>query len=406
MSLAALLLAAAVGAQGGVVVLPPTGPGGSAPGWIGAAVEETLPRALQRAGVGALAASDRRRVLEALGISGPVASHATGIRIAEAVGARLLVFGSWDLAGTELTITLRPLDTGAAALGPELKAGGPLDSVGRLIEELARSLAGATAPPGREQLVVAAAAVPFAALRALGEALIARDAETRIQGLRRALAVHPRYADATLVLARLLYDTGRYAEAREALAALAPGPPFAREARFLEGACLLGLGRAEEADVLYAELAAQDATAGVLANRGVARLRLMPAASGASTLVRQALDRSPYAADLPFDLGWALLVEGDLEGAVTWLRTAVRYAPSDAKARIALSWALRRSNHTEEADEQWRAAAALDPSLEAQRLGGPTQRLERVLPSEAALVIDTARAQDARAEGRRGNGRR
>jgi hypothetical protein len=84
----------------------------------------------------------------------------------------------------------------------------------------------------------------------------------------------------------------------------------------------------------------------------------------------------------------------------------VRYAPSDAKARIALSWALRRSNHAEEADEQWRAAAALDPSLEAQRLGSPAQRLERVLPSEAALLIDTARAQDARGEGRRGNGQR
>jgi hypothetical protein len=29
-----------------------------------------------------------------------------------------------------------------------------------------------------------------------------------------------------------------------------------------------------------------------------------------------------------------------------------------------------------------------------------------VLPSEAALVIDAARAQDARGEGRRGNGQR
>jgi len=84
----------------------------------------------------------------------------------------------------------------------------------------------------------------------------------------------------------------------------------------------------------------------------------------------------------------------------------VRYAPGDARARIALSWALRRSNLAEEADEQWRAAAALDASLEAQRLGGPAQRLERVLPSEAALVIDAARAQDARGEARRGNGTR
>ena len=392
MSLAPVLLAAVLAAPGRVVVLPPTGPGG-APGWIGAAVEETLPRALQRLGLDALAASDRRRVLEGLGIAGPVASHATGVRVAEAVGARFLVFGSWDLAGSELSVTLRPLDTAAAALGAELRTGGPLDELGRQIDALARDLAATAGATARAE---STEPVPFSALRALGEALVARDAETRIQGLRRALAAHKDYPDAALALARQLYDVGHFAEAREVLAALPPRPFFAREARFLEGACLLGLGRAADADVLYAELAATNPTAGMLVNRAAARLRLWPAASGASTLLRQALERSPFAADLPFDLGWALLVEGDLEGAVSALRTAVRYAPGDAKARIALSWALR-AGHPEEADEQWRAAAALDPTLEPLRLGGPPKgRLERVLPSEAALVIDTLRAAEAR----------
>jgi tetratricopeptide (TPR) repeat protein len=388
----ALLLAAALAAPGRVVVLPPSGPGG-APGWIGAAVEETLPRSLARLGRDALAGSDRRRALEGFGIAGPIASRATGIRVAEAVGARYVVAGSWDLAGNELRVALRPLDTRSAALGDEVRAAGPLDELGRLIDDLARALAGteegaAAGPP---------AAGRFAALRALGEALIARDQQTRIEGLKRALAAQPGYPDAALVLARQLYDAARFAEAREVLAAPPPKAPFAREALFLEGACLLGLGRPTDADVLYAELAAADPTPGVLANRAVARLRLWPAAAGASTLLRQAVERAPFAAELPFALGWALLVEGNLDEAVTWLRSAVRYAPGDAKARLALSWALR-SSRPDEADEQWRAAAALDASLEPLRLpAGAKQHLERVLPSESALFNDAARAADARA---------
>ena len=133
----------------------------------------------------------------------------------------------------------------------------------------------------------------------------------------------------------------------------------------------------------------------MLVNRAAARLRRAGRLRRVDAAPPGA--RAPFAAELPFDLGWALLVEGDLEGAVSALRAAVRYAPGDAEARIALSWALR-AGHPEEADEQWRAAAALDPTLEPLRLRGPPKaRLERVLPSEAALVIDTLRAAEARA---------
>jgi tetratricopeptide (TPR) repeat protein len=178
------------------------------------------------------------------------------------------------------------------------------------------------------------------------------------------------------------------------LGGLGPEPPFERERLFLDGACLLGLGRHAEADVLYAGLAASEPTASVLANRAVARLRAAAGRNGASTLLRQALDKAPFAAELPFGLGWAHFVEGDSEAAVFWLRDAVRYAPGDARARLALSWALRGTAHADEADEQWRAAQALDPELESQRPPDATRRLERILPSETALLLDAERKAD------------
>lgn len=389
MSSALLLLAAALAAPGRAVVFPSPGPQSAGPGWIGAAVEETLPRALQRAGRDAVSAADRRRALEALGINGPVATRAAGVRAADTLGARLVLFGSWDLRDAELTLTLRPFDTSLAELRAPIVARGPLEALGRLIEELALPLAGVPPAPAR----AGSRAVPFAALRALGEGLAARDAEARIRGVERALALHPDHPEAGLALARLLHDASRFAEAREVLAAVAE-PLFERERRFLDGACLLGLGRHAEADALYAGLAASEPTAAVLANRAIARLRRADAAGGASALLRQAVESVPSAAELPFGLGFAHFVEGDAEAASFWLKDAVRYAPGDARARLALSWALRRSGRGDEADEQWRAAAALDASLESLRLADPQQRLERVLPSEGALLLDPERRAD------------
>jgi tetratricopeptide (TPR) repeat protein len=385
-SSAGLLLAAALGVSGRVVVFPPAGPDRGAPGWIGAAVEETLPRALQRGGIRAVPAADRRRALEAFGVTGPVATRATGVRLAEAFAARVILFGSWDLAAGELSLSLEPFDAEAAERLPPVLAKGPVEDLGRLVAELARELAGrGPAPPG----------VPFAALRALGEGLVARDPQSRLQGARRALELQPGYPEAALALARLLFDHGRHAEAREVLAGAGQDPAFERERLFLDGACLLGLGRHAEADVLYAGLAASEPSAPVLANRAIARLR-RPDATGASTLLRQALELAPLASELPFGLGFTYFVEGDAEAAVFWLRDAVRYAPGDALARLALSWALRGTARADEADEQWQAATALDPTLESQRQPDRTRRLERILPSETALLLDPERKADAR----------
>ena len=137
----------------------------------------------------------------------------------------------------------------------------------------------------------------------------------------------------------------------------------------------------------------------MLTNRAAARLRRPDAApGGASALLRQALELAPFASELAFGLGFAYFVEGDNEAAVVRLRDAVRYAPSEPRARLALSWALRSTAHADEADEQWRAATALDATLESQRRPDATRAMEPILPSESALLIDPERRADARRE--------
>jgi tetratricopeptide (TPR) repeat protein len=394
----AVLLTALGEEPGAVLVVAPEGPGGAPAGWIGAAAAETLPRALQRAGVPAIPGADRRRAQEALGVPGVTVTRATAIRVAESLGARRLVVGSWEQRGAEVTLSLRLLDARRGSLSAPLVFTGPLAALGRGIHSLAWdvALAGSRAPSGtRDALLRAADAVPFEALRALGEGLAGRDGASRVAGLRRALALQPAYDEAALALARALADAGSFDEARRALAGVAASSPFAREARFLEGVALLGAGRYREADVLYAGLVSERPTAAALGNRGLARLRQGAAAAGASELLRQAVEAEPASVDLPFDLGWALLVEGRADAAAFWLRGAVRRDPGDAQDRLALAWALAGAGHAEEADEQLRGAAAVAPSLEPLRTPDLSRRLERVLPSETGLLLDPGRAADA-----------
>ncbi len=396
----ALLLALPAGEGGPLVVVAPEGPGGTGAGWIGSAVAETLPRALQRAGVPAVPGADWRRAQEAVGVPGGSATRATAIRVAESLGSARLVVGSWDLQGADLTLSLRLLDARRGSLSAPFVVRGALTGLGRAAHALAWdvALAGPRPPAGtREALLAAADGVAFEALRALGEGLAGRDAASRVAGVKRALALDPDYDEAALALSRLLVDSGSFEEARLFTARVPRVPPFARDARFLDGVALLGLRRFREADVLFAELVSQQPTAGALANRAMARLRQGPASAGASDLLRQAVETEPASVDLPFDLGWALLVEGQAEAAAFWLKGAARRDPGDAQGRLLLSWALSASGRAEEAEEQWRAAVALVPALEPMRKPDLSRRLERVLPSEQGLILDPARSADAEA---------
>jgi tetratricopeptide (TPR) repeat protein len=96
----------------------------------------------------------------------------------------------------------------------------------------------------------------------------------------------------------------------------------------------------------------------------------------------------PAFPDLTFDLGWALLVEGEPAAAAFWLKGITRREPSDAPAHLVLSWALRKADREGEAAEELRLAVALNPSYEPLASPDPNRRFERILTSERPLVID------------------
>jgi tetratricopeptide (TPR) repeat protein len=173
--------------------------------------------------------------------------------------------------------------------------------------------------------------------------------------------------------------------------------PQNRRARFLQGVALIELGRYREAAGLYAGLAGEDPTAAVLNNHAIALLRSGGGAGvvGPAEELRRAAELAPEDLDIPVNLGFALLAEGDPEASAFWLRGAVGERPGDGQARLLLSWALRRAGKTAEADETWKALVAAAPAFEPLAAPDLGRRFERILGAERALVLDSDERSDA-----------
>jgi len=383
------LLAATAAPKVLVLPLEPVGDVGAA-GWISEAFADLLPRDLARLGVSAVTRVDRLAAHDAMDIPVVMLSRATSIRMAEALGVSRIVSGTFERRGSDLTVSVRWLDVERGTLSPPFNSSASFDHAATLIHGLAWdiALAGPWKPPGtRDAFLASMRTLPFPAFEAYGMGLAAAKASHRKDHLRRAIERHPAYDEAHLALAQEQIDAREYAAAYDTLAVVGASSPLARDALFLQGVALLEMARYDEAGALHARLAESEASAGVLSNQGLAALRAREKGRG-SELLRQAVDKAPGVTDVAFNLGWALLLDGDAEAAVFWLRGVTRQAPRDVLAHVVLSWALRQAGHTDEAAEEWRGVAmtgAPDGLTETPDL---SRRLGRVMRAERPMLIE------------------
>jgi len=391
--LALLSLLAAASAP--TLVLPPTGPGGD-DAWVGEAVADALPRALNQLSVPVVERADRLRAHESLEIPPQNLTRATTVRIAEALGASRLILGSYELKEESLQLSLRILDVERGSLSAPLIATGPVDHLQAMLRGLAWDIAVAgSSPPQqpREEFVGETPAVPFEALRLHARGLSAPDSATRVRFLKQALGVSPTYDEARLTLGRIQVAARESAAAVDTLVRIPSDAPLSRSARFLQGVACLDLGRYRDAEALFAALVLPEPTAALLNNYGLALLRAGPTPEGvkASDVLRKAMSLDPSLRETPLNLGWALFVEGDAEAAAFWLRGVVQADPADLHAQLALAWALRQAGRSAEADAEWKALVARSPTYAELQAPDPRRRFERAIPWERPLVFDEER---------------
>jgi tetratricopeptide (TPR) repeat protein len=387
-----VLAAAMAGGPGGPVVVfapEPAGPADPDTAWIGEAVADRLAHDLAVLGVDAVERADRARAQDALEIPPVPLSRATCIRIAEGVGATRLVVGTYTAGKGEVALTLSLLDAARGASSAPLVASGSLDILPGLVQALAYDIALlGPAPPTRTRVEMMAlrGTVPASAFKAYGQGLTARKVSTRASRLRRAISLAPWHDDARLALGRILLEQRELSAADAVLGGVNRSSPLSRPARFLQGVARLEIGRYREAAAAFADLDAERAGAAVQNNRALALLRLPSPEPAASSVLRGAVEAVPGSPDLLFNLGFALLSEGDAQGAVYWLRDAVRRDALDARARVVLAWALKRAGRAAEAAEEWKGVTALAPNYETLSAPDVSRRFERILPSERLLA--------------------
>jgi O-antigen ligase len=83
----------------------------------------------------------------------------------------------------------------------------------------------------------------------------------------------------------------------------------------------------------------------------------------ATSLLRRAIALRPDLAPAHENLGSALLLRGDVQGALAELDAAARLDPRNGRPRYKLAVALYRAGRKAEAEDQFRRARALDPTL-------------------------------------------
>jgi tetratricopeptide (TPR) repeat protein len=344
--------------------------------WIGESFATGLAELLDRPGLISVQPDERDVAYRQEGLPpAAILTKATMIKIAERLGANLVVMGTYSIEGegrgSSITVIARVIDIREGRMvGQEHRYGGPILELQRLHGELAYEILyqqNPALPFSREMIVNHALLAPIGAFETYVKGKLTRDREARISFLERALKEYNEkaegvYASATFELGRIRYDGGEFKAALELLEKIDEKDARFTEALFYIGVAHEELGQTDRAIVTLVRLAAVLPLYEVYNNIGVLLIKKKQHQEAINHL-KPASDAAPRDTDTLFNLGYAYFLAGDHKKAVEILKRSVERRPSDGEAFYVLSKALAAT-----ADQ----AAATAASNEAKKLMGNT----------------------------------
>lgn len=308
-------------------------------------------------------------------------SRASTIRVGQAVGAAVVVGGSFSVQGDQLTVRARVVQLEPGRLLPEVESTGPLSAIFEVFGRLGQRIRGLDAPaPANDRLPPTPQVFELYV-----KGLVAETPATAIGFLDQALKAAPRFDRARLALWDLHSEASEHQRAIDTVVAIGPDSRLAREGRFRQSISLIHLKRFEDALQVLRELQKEEPTAPIANAIGVAELRRVaePPPGRATYYFSQASELDPSDGDLFFNLGYAYWIDKDPRAAIYWLREAVRRDPADGDAHFILGVALQHTGAAAEAARERELATRLSSKYkgwEAKAPGGdPVPRgLERL----------------------------
>jgi len=322
--------------------------------WVGESISETIREALATEGTLTIERDDRREAYRRLSMRPN--SHLTKasiVVVAESLDADQVIYGTFELIPpTEvppkgrgsLRIIAQMLDLKKMKLGPEYLEVGALEDLAKLQTHLAWQTLQFTLPdksPSEQEFLKQQPAIRLGALENYVRGLLAASADQKLKLFMESVRLDPKYSQANYQLGRLHWQSKNYKLATYALVQVNPADEHYREANFI-----LGLCRFQTADYAGAQSAFQLVAGAVPLNEvwnnlGAAQSRRnLPEAL---QNFQKALEGDSSDPDYQFNVGYALLKQGNYAAAADRFRAVLDRDPGDVEATTMLGRCLKGS---------------------------------------------------------------
>lgn len=289
-------------------------------------------------------------------------SHATVIRVGQALAATQAVIGEFELSMGQLTVRARHIRLDTGRMSPAIEERGPIGDVFGVYARVARRLA----PESRVTLeAMEEGHPPLPGFEVYVKGLLAQAPATRLSFLNQAIKLAPGFHPARLALWHALTDQADHQRALAVARQVPADHRLGRQAQLLAGVSLLHMMRHQESHVALSALQTLGPDAAAANNLGVVQLRRPPNAPGGSaiTFFEEARRLDGADPDILFNLGYAHWLNRDVISAANALRDALRRNPDDATARYVLGVVLQEAGNTADAAREKDAARKASADL-------------------------------------------
>ncbi len=318
--------------------------------WIGESAAESISEALVRQEILVVDREDRKEGENRLALrTNSPWTRASMLKLAEALDADHLVFGSYELVpgsdpaamGT-LKIVAESVNVRDLRRGGRFTESGPLEDLASLQSHLAWQVLKSSMPksaPSEEQFLQARTNIRVDAVENYVRGLLATTPEVQERYFQQALKLDARYSQAAFQYGRLLFRRDNLSSAALQLEKVQSWDPHFREANFLLGLARFRLKDFKASEASFQRVSKEVPLSEVLNNLGIAQLRLnLPEAL---ENLRRALEGDDKDPTYHFNLGVALLLRGSFQEAADQFRATLDRDPRDQEATKLLGRSLR-----------------------------------------------------------------
>ncbi|MBB5056078.1 tetratricopeptide (TPR) repeat protein [Granulicella aggregans] len=301
--------------------------------WIADSFPDTLDRRFNSSGFLTITRDDRQFALDHLGL--PIdfrPTRATTIRIAQTLDADYVIVGNYNVADGRIVVQARVLQVKQLSLSAPLEDSSELpklfDCENAIAWKIARQI-DPKFPVALQTFLAAPGGAKLSAFENFIRGIESTSSVDRIKRLQASVNEAPDFAAALLALGKAQYQARQYDQAAATLAKVPADDRVTLEANFFLGLARFNSAKYADAQKAFELVATRLPLPEVLNNEAVAQSRQ---GKDAVALFRQVIAADPNDPDYHFNLGLAILRQGDPAHAQPEIDTALKLRPFDTEA--------------------------------------------------------------------------